>query len=169
MNSIKNNQNIGRDGRQHIYKNYNDLKNLTLDYNEYRNTIHDIEKFRNINISKDYSDDKPTTSKNDRNKSLIPKLKSNLSKAIIKTVTGEGYNKIKIDHDLLKKSTSKVRYVSNNRKINNNVLKDDYQISDNMKNAILKNKNINNLTKNEYDVYKALEKYQNNDKLQLFI
>ena len=44
-----------------------------------------------------------STSKNDRNKSLIPKLKSNIGKTIIKTVTGEGYNKIKIDQDLLKK------------------------------------------------------------------
>ena len=38
-----------------------------------------------------------------------------------------------------------------------------------MKNAILKNKNINKLLKNEYDVYNALQKYKNNDKLQLFI
>ena len=48
-------------------------------------------------------------------------------------------------------------------------MKDDYQISDNMKNAILKNKNLNRLSKNEYDVYNALQKYKNNDKLQLFI
>ena len=38
-----------------------------------------------------------------------------------------------------------------------------------MKNAILKNKNINKLSKNEYDVYNALQKYKINDKLQLFI
>ena len=37
-----------------------------------------------------------------------------------------------------------------------------------MKNAILKNKNLNELTKNEYDVYNALQKYKN-DKLQLLI
>ena len=46
---------------------------------------------------------KPITLKNDRNKSLIPKLKSNIGKTIIKTVSGDGYNKIKIDQDLLKK------------------------------------------------------------------
>ena len=106
MNSIKNNQNIGKNDRQHIYniyKNNNDLKNLTLDYNEYKNAMHDIEKFRNVDITKDYSDIKPTTSKNDRNKSLIPKLKSDLSKTIIENITGQGYNKIKIDQDLLKK------------------------------------------------------------------
>ena len=36
-----------------------------------------------------------------------------------------------------------------------------------MKNAILKNRNINKLSKNEYDVYNALQKYRKNDKLQL--
>ena len=38
-----------------------------------------------------------------------------------------------------------------------------------MKNTISKNKNINILTKNEYHVYNALQKYRKNDKLQLFI
>ena len=70
---------------------------------------------------------------------------------------------------MLKKNILKVRYISNNRKVHNNLLKDDYKISDNMKNAILKNKNINKLSKDEYDVYNALQKYKNNDKLQLLI
>ena len=69
----------------------------------------------------------------------------------------------------MKKNILKVRYISNNRKIHNDLLKDDYQISDNMKNAILKNKNINKLSKNKYNVYNALQKYQKNDKLQLLI
>ena len=93
MNSIKNNQNIGKNDRYYIYniyKNNDDLKNLILDYAEYKNAIQDIEKFRNVDITKD---DKPSTSKNDRNKSLIPKLISNIGKTIIKTVTGEGYIK----------------------------------------------------------------------------
>ena len=102
-------------------------------------------------------------------KSLIPTLKENISKTIIQKITGQGYNKIKIDQDLLKKNILKVRYISNNRKVHNDLLKNDYQISDNMKNAILKNKNINKLSKNEYDVYNALQKYKNNDKLQLLI
>ena len=38
-----------------------------------------------------------------------------------------------------------------------------------MKNAILKDKNINKLSKDEYAVYNALQKYKNNDKLQLLI
>ena len=37
-----------------------------------------------------------------------------------------------------------------------------------MKNAILKKIKIR-LTKNEYDVYNALQKYRKNDKLQLYI
>ena len=168
MNSIKNNQNIGKSDREHIYNIYktnNDLKDLTIDYNEYKNALDDIEKFRNVDITKDIktkSKSLPST------KSLIPTLKDNLSKTIMQNITGEGYNKIKIDQDLLKKNILKVRYISNNRKVHNDLLKNDYQISDNMKNAIFKNKNINKLTKNEYDVYNALQKYKNNE-LQLLI
>ena len=171
MNSIKNNQNIGRSDRENIYNIYktnDDFKNVTIDYNEYKNAMEDIEKFRNVDIKKDLkikSKSLPSSSK----KSLIPKLKDNLSKTITKSIFGEGYSKIKIDQDMLKKNILKVRYISNNRKVHNNLLKDDYKISDNMKNAILKNKNINKLSKNEYDVYNALQKYKNNDKLQLLI
>ena len=99
MNSIKNNKEIGRSDREYIYniyKTYNDLKNATLDYNEYKDAMEDIEKFRNVDITKDI---KPSTSK----KSLIPKLRDNLSKTIIEKIIGQGYNKIKIDQDLLKK------------------------------------------------------------------
>ena len=171
MNSIKNNKEIGKSDRENIYNIYktnNDLKDVTIDYNEYKNAMEDIKKFRNVDIKKDVrrkSKSLPSTSK----KSLIPKLKDNLSKTIIENITGEGYNKIKIDQDLLKKNILKVRYISNNRKVHNDLLKNDYKISDNMKNAILKNKNINKLSKNEYDVYNALQKYKNNNKLQLLI
>ena len=133
MDSIKNNKEIGRSDREYtynIYKTNNDLKNVTLDYSEYKDAMEDIEKFRNVDITKDI---KPTTS----TKSLIPKLKNNLSKTIIENIIGEGYNKIKIDQDLLKKNILKVRYISNNRKIHNDLLKDDYQVSNNMRNAIL--------------------------------
>ena len=98
MNSIKHNKEIGRSDRQNIYniyKNNNDLKDVTLDYNEYKNDMDDIEKFRNIDIKKSKS--LPSTSK----KFLMPKLKDNLSKTIIENITGQGYNKI--DQDLLKK------------------------------------------------------------------
>ena len=166
MNSIKNNQNIGKSDREHIYNTYktnNDLKNVTIDYNEYKNVMEDIEKSRKKDVN---TKSKSLPSK----KSLIPTLKENISKTIIQKITGEGYNKIKIDQDLLKKNILKVRYISNNRKVHNDLLKDDYKISDNMKNAILKNKNINKLSKDEYAVYNALQKHKNNDnKLQLLI
>ena len=171
MNSIKNNKEIGKSDRENIYNIYktnNNLKDVTIDYNEYKNAMEDIEKFRNIDITKNTktkSKSLPSTSK----KSLIPKLKDNLSKTVVKSIFGNGYNKIKIDQDLLKKNILKVRYISNNRKVHNDLLKHDYQISDNMKNAILKNKNISKLSKNEYDVYNALQKYRKNDKLQLLL
>ena len=166
MNSIKNNKEIGLSDRQHIYNIYktsDDLKDVSIDYNEYKNAMEDIKKFRNIDIKKSKS--LPSNSK----KSLIPKLKDNISKTIIEKITGQGYKKIKIDQDLLKKNILNVRYISNNRKVHNDILKNDYQISDNMKNAILKNKDINKLNKSEYDVYNALQKYRKNDKLQLLI
>ena len=170
MNSIKNNQNISKYDREHIYNTYktnNDLKNVTIDYNEYENVMEDIENFRNVDITKDIK----TKSKSlPSKKSLIPTLKDNISKTIIQKITGQGYNKIKIDQDLLKKNILKVRYISNNRKVHNDLLKDDYKISNDMKNAILKNKNINKLSKDEYSVYNALQKYKNNDnRLQLLI
>ena len=171
MNSIKNNKEIGRSDRENIYNIYktnNNLKEVTINYNEYKNAMEDIERFRNIDITKDVktkSKSLPSSSK----KSLMPTLKENISKTIIQKITGEGYNKIKIDQDLLKKNILKVRYISNNRKVHNDLLKDDYKISNNMKNAILKNKNINKLSKDEYAVYNALQKYKSNDKLQLLI
>ena len=100
MNSIKHNKEIGRSDRQNIYniyKNNNDLKDVTLDYNEYKNVMDDIEKFRNIDIKKSKS--LPSSSK----KSLLHKLKDNLSKTVVKSIIGDGYSKIKIDQDLLKK------------------------------------------------------------------
>ena len=101
MNSIKNNQNIGKSDREHIcntYKTNNDLKNVTIDYNEYKNVMKDIEKSRKKDANTK-SKSLPSTS----TKSLIPTLKENISKTIIQKITGQGYNKIKIDQDLLKK------------------------------------------------------------------
>ena len=47
--------------------------------------------------------------------------------------------------------------------MNNKYLHDDMIISNNMKNAILKNTNINKLSKNEYHVCTLLNKYKNDD------
>ena len=74
---------------------------------------------------------------------------------------------IKIDKDALKKNILKIRY-NNGRKLNNKYLHDDVFISNNMKNAIMKNININKLSKNEYHVYTLLNKYKN-DNINLLI
>ena len=105
-------------------------------------------------------------------KSLKDKLKSNIGKTIVRGLSGEGlnFNRIKIDENLLKKNISKVRYINSNRRVNNKFLKEDYQISNNMKNVILKNAGLNKLTKHEYDVYNTLQKYRKkNNTLQLLI
>ena len=53
----------------------------------------------------------------------------------------------------LKKNILKIRY-NNERKLNDKHLHDDMFISNNMKNAILKNTNIKKLSKNEYHSFK---------------
>ena len=83
----------------------------------------------------------------------------------IKNLLGQGVNEyktIKIDKDALKKNVLKIRY-NNGRKLNNKYLHDDMIISNNMKNAIIKNTNINKLSKNEYHVYSLLNKYKNDN------
>ena len=88
-----------------------------------------------------------------------------IEKKIIKNVTGQGVNEykmIKIDKDALRKNILKIRY-NNGQKLNNKYLHNDMFISNNMKNAIMKNTNINKLSKNEYHVYTLLNKYKNDD------
>ena len=88
-----------------------------------------------------------------------------MRKEFIKSLKGEGINEykmIKIDKDAVKKNILKIRY-NNGRELNNKYLHDDMIISNNMKNAILKNTHVNKLTKNEYHVYTLLNKYRNDD------
>ena len=117
--------------------------------------------------------EEPTTETSDKkDESLKDELKNNAIKTVVNTLTGQGlnFNKIKIDENLLKKNILKVRYINSNRRVNNKFLKEDYKISNNMKNSILKNTNLNKLSKNEYDVYNTLQRYRkNNDNLQLFL
>ena len=54
---------------------------------------------------------------------------------------GQGLNNIKIDEIALNKNILKIRYL-NGRKLNNKLLKHDYKISRNIKEAIKFNKNI---------------------------
>ena len=76
---------------------------------------------------------------------------------------GGTLNNIKIDENALNKNILKIRYL-NGRKLNNKLLKHDYKITKNMKEAIKLNKNIHKLSQNEKNIYYELEKYINNDK-----
>ena len=136
-----------------------------------------VEKYyeeKNIDADDEKSIIVPVSDKEEEeDKSLKDELKNNAIKTVVKTLTGKGlnFNRIKIDENLLKKNILKVRYINSNRKINNKYLKEDYQISDNMKNSILKHTGLNKLTKNEYDVYNTLQKYRNKNggNLQLLL
>ena len=71
---------------------------------------------------------------------------------------GEGNIKIKD----LDKGILRVRY-SNNRKLTNKFLKDDYKISKRMVNAIKFNKDIHKLSDNEKNIYYELQKFLNKE------
>ena len=73
---------------------------------------------------------------------------------------GINYNNIKIKD--LDKGILRVRY-SNNRKLTNKLLKDDYKISKRMVNAIKFNKNIHKLSNNEKNIYYELQKFLNKE------
>ena len=81
----------------------------------------------------------------------------------ITPIEGQGLNNIKIDENALNKNILKIRYL-NGRKLNNKLLKQDYKITKNMKEAIKFNKNIHKLSQNEKNIYYELEKYINKDK-----
>ena len=131
----------------------NEFRNITnntkieYDYESYKNLV--LDRINNEEIS---------TSNDD---SFIKEV----GKKFINNLTGQGVNEykmIKIDKDALKKNILKTRY-NNGRKLDNKYLHDDMFISNKMKNAILKNTNINKLSKNEYHVYTLLNKYKNDD------
>ena len=83
---------------------------------------------------------------------------------IVPIQKGQGVlNNIKIDENSLNKNILKIRYL-NGRKLNNKLLKHDYKISKNMKDAIKFNKNIHKLSSNEKNIYYELEKFINKDK-----
>ena len=82
---------------------------------------------------------------------------------IVPIQEGTGYNNIKIDENSLNKNILKIRYL-NGRKLNNKLLKHNYKISKNMKDAIKFNKDIHKLSSNEKNIYYELEKYINKDK-----
>ena len=83
--------------------------------------------------------------------------------SIVPIQDGQGLNNIKINENALNKNILKIRYL-NGRKLNNELLKHDYKITKNMKEAIKFNKNIHKLSQNEKNIYYELEKYINKDK-----
>ena len=112
----------------------------------------------NVKFKLYYSDDIPLIPKNiddnedeDDNNSIVP------------VQDGGASNNIKIDKNALNKNILKIRYL-NGRKLNNKLLKHDYKITKNMKEAIKFNKNIHKLSQNEKNIYYELEKYINKDK-----
>ena len=78
-------------------------------------------------------------------------------------------NNIKINNKNLDKGILRARY-SNNRKLTNNLLKDDYKISKRMVNTIKFNKDIHKLSNNEKNIYCELQKFLNKEQdINVFI
>ena len=149
MNRIDKDQKIGKQYKEYVNEFRNIRKNtyIEYDYQTYKNLVLDRINKKEVSTSNDGS------------------IIKEIGKKIIKNVTGQGINEykmIKIDKDALKKNILKIRY-NDGRKLNNKYLHDDMFISNNMKNAIMKNTNINKLSKNEYHVYTLLNKYKNDN------
>ena len=146
VNKINKDKNIDEQYKGFVneFRNITNNTKIEYDYKTYKNLV--LDKINNED-SNDYSTIKQ------------------IFKKSIKNLTGQGINEykmIKIDKDALKKNILKIRY-NNGRKLNNEFLHDDMIISNNMKNAIMKNTNINKLSKNEYHVYTLLNKYKNDN------
>ena len=149
INKIHNDDKIDEQYKQLVTEFRNIPNNTKIKY--------DYEIYKNLVLDK--INDEDSTS------STIKEIGEQIVKKTFKNLTGQGideYKTIKIDKDALKKNILKIRY-NNGRKLNNKYLHDDMIISNNMKNTIMKNTNINKLSKNEYHVYTLLNKYKNDD------
>ena len=149
VNKIDRDDTIGKQYKEFVkeFRNIAGNTKIQYDYEIYKNVV--LDRINNEEVSSSNDD------------SFFKKM----SKEFVKNLKGQGINEykmIKIDKDALKKNILKIRY-NNGRKLNNKYLHDDMIISNNMKNAILKNANINKLSKNEYHVYTLLNKYKNDD------
>ena len=119
---------------------------------------------KKLNIKfKLYYPDKIPLIPDDDNKNDEDDEDDNNSIVSIENQQGGSLNNIKIDENALNKNILKIRYL-NGRKLNNKLLKYDYKITKNMKEAIKFNKNIHKLSQNEKNIYYELEKYINKDK-----
>ena len=149
VNKLDKDENIDKQYKEFVneFRNIPNNTKIKYDYQTYKNLV--LDKINNEEVE----------ASNDE--SFIKEV----GKEFIKNLTGQGvdeYKMIKIDKDALKKNILKIRY-NNGRKLNNKYLHDDMFISNNMKNAIMKNTNVNKLSKNEYHVYTLLNKYKNDN------
>ena len=150
VNKINKDKNIDKQYKEFVkeFRNITNNTKIEYDYQTYKNLI--LDKINN---------------EDSNNGSFIKEIGKDIGKNFLKNLTGQGINEykmIKIDKDALKKKILKIRY-NNGRKLNNKYLHDDMFISNNMKKAILKNTNINKLSKNEHHVYSLLNKYKNDN------
>ena len=141
LNKLEKSKKIPKELFQYFDNNLRDKKKLNLKFELHRRT--------NIPLIPDNNDE---DDEDDDNNSITPIEQQ-----------GQGLNNIKIDENALNKNILKIRYL-NGRKLNNKLLKHDYKISKNMKEAIKFNKNIHKLSSNEKNIYYELEKYINKDK-----
>ena len=148
---------------QYVVNKIDKDENIDNQYKEF------VRNFRNIPgntyIEYDYITYKNLVLDKINEPSIDDSLIKKIGEKFVENLKGEGiddYNTIKIDKYALKKNILKIRY-TNGRKLNNKYLHDDMHISNQMKNAILKNANVNKLSKNEHHVYTLLNKYKNDD------
>ena len=176
IRAIKENDDIPNNLKNPLIEAYDNIANKTLiKYPKHIYNQYVLDPIMEIYINKDddrsqresetVEESTTETSDKEEDKSLKDELISNTLKTVNNIITGQGLNfdKIKIDENLLKKNVLKVRYINSNRKVNYKFLKEDYEISNNMKNIILRNSNLNKLSNNEYDVYNTLQKYRKKD------
>ena len=125
------------------------FKEYDIEYNPRQNTKYDrvrylLNKIKG-NITVDlYNYFHITLSENNKAYHVIPIEKNEQ--------VGSSINNIIINDKDLNKGILTIRYL-NNRKLTNNLLKHDYKISNNMKNAIKFNKDLYKLSGNEMKIY----------------
>ena len=136
-----------------IYKEYN------MEYNPRANTKYYLVRylFNNLNENENipvnlYNHFHTTLSENNKTYHIIPINK--------KEQSGSSFNNIIIKD--LDKGILRVRYL-NNRRLTNNLLKHDHEISKNVVNAIKYNKNLHKLSQNEIKVYHESQKFLNKE------
>ena len=140
LNKLEKSKKIPKELFQYFDNNLRDKKKLNLKFELHRR---DNIPLIPENIEDDDNDDD--------NNSIVP------------VQDGGTLSNIKIDENALNKNILKIRYL-NGRKLNNKLLKQDYKITKNMKEAIKFNKNIHKLSQNEKNIYYELEKYINKNK-----